>query len=155
MNISHTMPSVLPYTSPGPSGQRQWGASFGEDVVMATNTKLELDFTSWKVQLLGAISKLPDGTHNRILEIIVRSKVIEHPRRSPEYIVTEYLTHVFQHCIEMINFIGPRLRPHILADLVIPVPAVSSISFVLHSMANADSPCSNGPFSDEKACSEQ
>ncbi|KAF8867412.1 hypothetical protein BDZ45DRAFT_13223 [Acephala macrosclerotiorum] len=124
MKLSSKIPSAISYSPAISPLDQQWGASLSEDALVITNTKLELENSGSKEGLLGSISRLLEGTSNLAFEYIKTSKGIDnYPWKSPEEIVTDYLTHVFQYLMASFEFLNPRLLSKISTDIVISVPA--------------------------------
>ncbi|KAI9868488.1 MAG: hypothetical protein M1813_005932 [Trichoglossum hirsutum] len=121
------IPSVISY-SPASKGERQWrerqwGDNLSPDSVAMVNTKLELDVQDSKLDELELILLALDGMGNLGFDNVKASK--GHPEytwKSPEEIVTDYLTEVFQYLSEVMDYFGHHLKDQIPVDIVITVP---------------------------------
>lgn len=125
MGNHHKIPSVFSYSPASPAGERQWGASLSPDAVTMVNTKLELDVQDSKLDELELMLQVLDETKNLSFENVKASKGFpEYSWKSPEDIVTDYLTQVFQYLNQAIADFGPALIAQIPVDIVITVPLV-------------------------------
>jgi hypothetical protein len=125
MGNHHQIPSVFSYSPASAAGEQQWGASLSPDAVTMVNTKLELDVQDSKLDELELMLQVLDGTKNLSFENVKASKGFpEYPCKSPEDIVTDYLTQVFQCLNQAIADFGPDLIAQIPVDIVITVPLV-------------------------------
>jgi hypothetical protein len=125
MGNHNKIPSVYSYSPASPAGEQQWGASLSPDAVTMVNTKMELDVQDDKVDELELILQVLDGTHNLEFDNVKKSRGYpEYTWKNPEEIVTDYLTKVFQHLNQSLEYFGSHLRAQIPVDIVITVPVV-------------------------------
>ena len=89
------------------------------------NTKLELDVEDNKLDELELIQQLLHGTKNLGFEHVKASKGYPaYTWKTPEDIVTDYLTQVFQYLNHAVADFGSALRAQMPVDIVITVPVV-------------------------------
>lgn len=125
MGLTSKVPSVYSYSPPTEAGEQQWGSSLSPKAVAMVNTKLELDVQENKLDELELIIQVLDGTKNLDISEIKRSHGYpEYTWKSPEEIVTDYLTKIFQYLYQRFEVFGDRLRSTILVDVVVTVPVV-------------------------------
>lgn len=112
------VPSVISYPD------QEWGMALSDNSVAMVHTKLELDFQD----VLGELSLILDaldGMQNLSFDHIKSTP--RYTYKSPEDIVTEYLTKVFT---AFIGAVTPSISRHVRetfpTDLVITVPTVSA-----------------------------
>lgn len=125
MGLTSKVPSVYSYSPPSEAGEQQWGSSLSPKAVAMVNTKLELDVQENKLDELELILQVLDGTKNLDISEIKKSQGYpEYTWKSPEEIVTDYLTKIFQYLNQRFEVFGDRLRSTMLVDVVITVPVV-------------------------------
>jgi len=125
MGNSDKIPSVYSYSPASPAGEQQWGASLSPGAIAMVNTKLELDVQDNKLDELELILQLLHGTKNLGFEHVKASKGYPaYTWKTPENIVTDYLTKVFQYLNKALSNFGSTLRGQIPVDIVITVPVV-------------------------------
>ena len=125
MGSDDKIPSIYSY-SPAPEGQRQWGADITEDAVTMVNTKMELRTQDDKMDELELLLQVLNRTCNLDFETIKAQRC--HSRylvKSPNEIVTDFLSKVFRHLYDHHDHLGPLLRSLMPVDIVIAVPVVS------------------------------
>lgn len=129
MSNSLKIPSVYSY-SPRTNGAKQWGDSLSHDAVTMINTKLELDVQDNKIEELELILRSLEGMGNLNFEHVKASRGRpEYTWKSPEEIVTDYLTKVFDCVDQEVEKFTPLVKSRIPVDIVITVPVVSFKNF--------------------------
>jgi hypothetical protein len=115
------IPSVYSY-SPALNGEQQWGESLSPKAVTMINTKLELNVQDNKLDELELILRVLDGTKNlHFGHVRARKGYPEYSWKSPEEIVTDYMTKIFQYVdkyLEKFRVLG------LPVDIVVTVPVV-------------------------------
>lgn len=125
MGNHHKIPSVFSYSPASAAGEQQWGASLSPDAVTMVNTKLELDIQDNKLDELELILQVLDGTSNLGFDHVKASKGLpEYTWKTPEDIVKDYLTQVFEYLNQAVADFGSDLRAQIPVDIVVTVPVV-------------------------------
>ena len=125
MRNSDKVPSVYSYSPASSAGEQQWGASLSPGAITMVNTKLELDVQDNKLDELELIQQLLHGTKNLGFEHVKASKGYPaYTWKTPEDIVTDYLTKVFQYLNQAVPLFSSRLRAQMPVDIVITVPVV-------------------------------
>lgn len=126
--LSSKIPSIISYSTPSAAREQQWGANISPKAVTMVNTKLELDVQENKIDELELIIQVLDGTSNLDFNEVKKSRGLpEYTWKTPEEVVTDYLTHVFQYLNQNFDVFGERLRSQIPVDIVVTVPVVSGI----------------------------
>lgn len=119
------IPSVISY-SLSQNGEQQWGADLSPNAVAMVHTKLSLDVVDIATELDMILQAL-DGMQNLDFAYIRdTSGAPKYPRKSPEKIVEDYLTNVFQYLLKAVANFTQVLREQIPVDIVATIPAVSS-----------------------------
>lgn len=118
------IPSVISY-SPPIRDQRQFGADLSSDAVAMVNTKLELDVQGTRSEELDLIIQVLDGMKGLSFEHIKQSKSMpEYTWKTPEDVVTDYLTKAFEAFWEATEYMT-EMRSIAPIDIVITIPVVS------------------------------
>ena len=118
------VPSVISYSNPGPKQEQQWGRSLGPNAITMVHTKLELDVHNVLEELDLIIQSL-DGMDNlNFMHIKTSGNSPAYTYKTPEEIVTDYMTKVFQHLEDDVAKFSMEFREQTPTDLVITVPTV-------------------------------
>jgi len=129
MGNSGKIPSVISYSPSTDAGELQWGASISPNAVTMFNTKLELDVQDNKSDELDLVLAVLDGVDDLNFEAVKASaSAPEYPPKTPEQIVADYLTRVFEHLSHEFEDIGSHLRRQLQVDVVVCVPVVFQLS---------------------------
>ena len=124
MDNDPKIPSVISYSS-STDGSQQWGKSLSPEAVTMINMKLELDVQDNKTDELELIIQALDGMSNLHFQHVRASKGCpEYTWKTPEEIVTDYLSRVYQCLDKEIEKFSPELRARLPVDIVITVPVV-------------------------------
>ncbi|KAL2073566.1 hypothetical protein VTL71DRAFT_10892 [Oculimacula yallundae] len=122
MGNQEKIPSIFSY-SPAPNGEEQWGLDIAEDAVTMVNTKMELDVQDDKIDELELVLQVLNGTCNLDFENVKAQRGYpKYPVKSPDQVVTDFLSKVFQHLSNDLEHFGSHLRALMPVDLVITVP---------------------------------
>ena len=125
MGNSDKIPSVYSYSPASSAREQQWGASISPGAITMVNTKLELDIEDNKLDELELILQLLHGTKNLGFEHVKASKGYPaYTWKTPEDIVTDYLTKVFEYLNRTVLRYSSTLREQMPVDIVITVPVV-------------------------------
>ena len=123
--LDEKVPSVISYFRP----DYEWGDGLSKDAVSMVYTKLELGMQ----KVLGEMDltlQVLEGMKNLNFDEMFRSQggrdIPAYSDKSPEEIVTDYLTKVFQRLEQEVDRFGKMARKHTATDLVVTVPTVSS-----------------------------
>jgi molecular chaperone DnaK (HSP70) len=132
MNSDLKIPSVISY-SPNSNDEQQWGKSLSPESVAMINTKLELDAQDNKTDELELILAVLEGMSNLNFQHVRASKGYpEYTWKSPEEIVTDFLSKIYQVVDREVNQFSTELRAQLPVDIVITVPVVSLYIFQKH-----------------------
>lgn len=119
------VPSVISYSRPSEKGEQQWGSSLSSDAVAMVHTKLELGLQN----VLGELDmtlQILDGMKNLDFDELLNSRGSEelppYSHKSPEAIVTDYLTKVFAWLDHKLQQFGAVLREQYPTDIVVTIP---------------------------------
>lgn len=122
------IPSLISYSAPT-GGERQFGTDLSPDAVAMVNTKVELDVQDTRSEELDLIIQVLDGMKGLNFDHIKENRGIpEYTWKTPEDVVTDYLTKVFEsfwNATENMN----EFRSANPVDIVVTVPLVSPNSF--------------------------
>jgi molecular chaperone DnaK (HSP70) len=122
------VPSVISYSPPSADMEQQWGSSLSPKAVSMVHTKLELGIQDVLGELDMTIQVL-DGMKNlNFREMMAANTDQDRPaysQKSPEEIVTDYLTKVFRRLDEAVEEFTDAFRRHTTTDLVVTVPTAS------------------------------
>ncbi|KAF2495164.1 hypothetical protein BU16DRAFT_539159 [Lophium mytilinum] len=124
MSNSLKVPSIYSY-SPAPNGQQQWGDDLSPDAVTMINTKLELDVQDNKSDELELILQVLDGMKDLSFNYVRASGGYpEYTWKSPDEIVTDYLTKVYQALESNLKtqIRDQGIRQRLTVDIVVTVP---------------------------------
>ncbi|KAF2267873.1 actin-like ATPase domain-containing protein [Lojkania enalia] len=125
MQNEDKIPSVISYSDPSPERELQWGASVSPEAVTMIHTKLELDIHSVSEELDLTIRAL-DGMKNLHFQHIKSSRGIRglpgYTHKSPEEIVTDYLTKVFESSEREVDKFAGGVRDSLATDIVVTIP---------------------------------
>lgn len=127
MGNHNKIPSVISYT-PSSTGSIQWGSSISSNAVTYVNTKMELEIGESQLDELELIQQVLDSVGALDFEAVKKEKISGYTWKSPEGIVTDYLTQVFNHLKKSIDHFGERLRGLLQVDIVVTVPVVCGFS---------------------------
>lgn len=121
------VPSVVSYSRPSTAREQQWGSSLSPNAVTMVHTKLELDLESVAGELDLTLQVL-DGMKNlnflRIMGDQEGDGIPAYSHKSPEEIVQDYLSRVFQYLGKVVEGFSTVLRVRIPTDIVVTVPTV-------------------------------
>ncbi|KAF2249310.1 hypothetical protein BU26DRAFT_519428 [Trematosphaeria pertusa] len=119
------VPSVVSYSRPSTAREQQWGSSLSPNAVTMVHTKLELDLESVAGELDLTLQVL-DGMKNlnflRIMGDQEGDGIPAYSHKSPEEIVQDYLSRVFQYLGKVVEGFSTVLRVRIPTDIVVTVP---------------------------------
>ncbi|KAJ4412725.1 hypothetical protein N0V91_000487 [Didymella pomorum] len=125
MDNHDKVPSVISYSQPGAKGEQQWGSSLSSEAVAMVHTKLELGLQN----VLGELDmtlQILDGMKNLDFDQLLLSRGNEelppYSHKSPEAIVTDYLTKVFAWLDQKLQSFGAVLREQVATDIVVTIP---------------------------------
>ncbi|PVH78397.1 hypothetical protein DL98DRAFT_590324 [Cadophora sp. DSE1049] len=122
MGNHEKIPSIYSY-SPAPNGEEQWGVDVTEDAVTMVNTMMELHVQDDKIDELELVLQVLNGTCNMDFENIKAQRGYpKYPVKSPNEVVTDFLSKVFQHLSNDLDHFGSHLRALMPVDIVITVP---------------------------------
>jgi molecular chaperone DnaK (HSP70) len=121
------IPSVISYSRPSEALEQQWGSNLSPSAVSMVHTKLELGVQDVIGELDMTIQVL-DGMKNLSFADMMAAND-DHNRpaytdKSPEDIVTDYLTKVFAHLDESVRVFNNAFKRQTVTDLVVTVPTV-------------------------------
>lgn len=120
------VPSVKSY-SVAEDGEPQWGSHVSKNAVTMVNQKLELELQSSKLDELDLTLYVLNGAGNLSFNHIRQvGPNPEFTTKSPEEIVQDYLTHIFQCATKVIN-VSNLETTNTALDLVVTVPVVSVV----------------------------
>ena len=128
MNNTNKVPSRIAY-SVGPDGKsevNEWGDAIKSDQLKMVHTKLELD-PGTVLDELESILDILDGMDDLAFETIMSLELDGNPpytHKTPEAIVTDYLTNVVRSAEANLKVLNPDDRENIPTDIVITVPTV-------------------------------
>lgn len=126
MDNHNKVPSVYSYSPASARKEQQWGASISPKAVTMVNTKMELDVLDDKRDELELIIQLLNGTRNLGFEAVKNSKGRpEYTSKTPDEIVTDYLTKIYEYVQLAIQDFGAKLLSTVKVDIVMTVPVVS------------------------------
>lgn len=126
MGNHEKIPSIYSY-SPAPNREEQWGLDISEDAVTMVNTKMELHVQDDKIDELELVLQVLNGTCNLDFDNIKSQRgTPKYPVKSPDEVVTDFLTKVFHHVSNDLDHFGSHLRSLMPVDLVITVPVVGA-----------------------------
>lgn len=118
------IPSVISYSLSSLKGEQQFGASLSPDAVTMVNTKLELEAQDKRLDELDLIIQLLEGTDDLNFEHVKSAQGYPgYTWKSPEIIVTDYLTKVFEHFEKATDYLA-EIRNHCPVDIMVTVPVV-------------------------------
>ena len=125
MDNHDKVPSVISYSRPSEKGEQQWGSSLSQDAVAMVHTKLELGMQNVLGELDMTLQVL-DGMNNLDFDIDFMGRGSQdlppYSHKSPEEIVTDYLTRIFQWLEQEVEKFDTVLRKHIATDIVVTIP---------------------------------
>ncbi|KAF2201018.1 actin-like ATPase domain-containing protein [Delitschia confertaspora ATCC 74209] len=122
MDNHDKVPSVISYSPPTIEGEQQWGSSLSPDAVTMVHTKLELDVNSVSEELDFIMQSL-DGMRNLNFQHIRASgNLAAYTHKTPEDVVTDYLTNVFEYLERVVDNFSQALREQITTDIVVTIP---------------------------------
>lgn len=125
MDNHDKVPSVISYSRPSEKGEQQWGSSLSQDAVAMVHTKLELEIQDVLGELDMTLQVL-DGMNNLNFDIDFMGRGSQdlppYSHKSPEEIVTDYLTRVFQWLEQEVEKFDTVMRKHTATDIVVTVP---------------------------------
>lgn len=131
------IPSIISYSPRSAADEQQWGASISPDAVTMVNTKLELDVQDNKSDELNLILQVLDGMSDLNFDHVKDSRGSpDYTWKSPEDIVTDYLTHIFENLLNEVSYFGKERRDQMSVDVVVTIPVVSSSHFESIEMEN-------------------
>lgn len=130
------IPSIISYSPASSAREQQWGASISPDAVTMVNTKMELDVQDNKSDELALILQVLEGMGNLDFDHVRDARgAPDYTWKSPEIIVTDYLTYVFQYLDHAVSQFGPS-RNTMSVDIVLTIPVVSSTVATYGNTAN-------------------
>lgn len=126
MENSDKVPSVISYTKCSHEYQ-QWGKSISPNAITMVHKKLELGSQPLQGEL-DLVVQVLDGMRNLNFEDIVladeNNDVPAYACKSPEEIVTDYLTKIFGYLDETVANFGEASRRYTTTDVVVTIPTV-------------------------------
>lgn len=131
------IPSIISYSPSIHKGEQQFGASLSPDAVAMVNTKLELETQDTRLDELDLIIRVLEGTKDLNFEHVKRSR--NYPAytwKSPEDIVTDYLTKAFEHFEKGTDHVN-EIKYKFPVDIMITVPVVCLKSFLVGQIASS------------------
>lgn len=118
------IPSVISYAAQG-SYEQGFGKSLPPDSAATINTKLELDVHDNKTDELELLLAVLENMSNLNFEQVKTSKGCpQYIWKSPEEIVTDYLTEIYKVVDKEVNNSSAALRADLPVDIVITIPVV-------------------------------
>jgi hypothetical protein len=117
------IPSVISYSLRSQANEEQWGTDLSPRAIAMVHTKLQLDVDGTSAEL-DLILQALDGMHNLNFQYIIDHGGDKFPRKTPEEIVKDYLTKVFDYLFKAVEQFPEALRKTIPVDIVATVPAV-------------------------------
>lgn len=124
MRNSDKVPSVITYSLPSSEREQQWGSDLSPEAVAMVHTKLELDVQNVADELDLIIESL-EGMKNLHFDHIISSRGFPaYMQKSPEEIVTDYLTKVFQFLLGNVESFASEWRCNLFTDIVATIPTV-------------------------------
>ncbi|KAF2127870.1 hypothetical protein P153DRAFT_432314 [Dothidotthia symphoricarpi CBS 119687] len=125
MDNHDKVPSVISYSRPSQATEQQWGSNLSADAVSMVHTKLELGLQDVLGELDMTLQVL-DGMMDLNFDAMMMSRgnqdLPPYSHKSPEAIVTDYLTKVFEWLEQEVEKFGSVLRKHTATDIVVTVP---------------------------------
>lgn len=116
------IPSVISYSPCTEKDEQQFGASLSPEAVAMVNTKLELEAQDTRLEELDLIIQVLEGTKNLSLEHVKRAQGYPgYTWKSPEDIVTDYLTKAFEHFERNTEFLT-EIKTNVPVDIIVTVP---------------------------------
>lgn len=125
------VPSVISYSPPSAAREQQWGKSLSPNAVSMVHTKLELDVGDVAGELdliLQVLDGMKDLDFGRIMDG-QQDDIPAYSYKSPEQIVGDYLTKVFQYIDREADKFSRAVRERLPTDIVVTVPSVCSYAF--------------------------
>lgn len=122
-SVNDKVPSVISYSRK----EYEWGEAISADAVCMVHTKLELGLQNVLGELNMTLQVLDGMTDLNFDEMLTKSGSYDVPAyssKSPEEIVTDYLTKIFQYMEQEVNKFGKAARMYTTTDLVVTVPTV-------------------------------
>lgn len=122
------IPSVISFTAPTSKKEQQWGCDLSEDAMAMIHTKLQLDLLDVAGeldQILHSLEGMDDLKFDHIKEA---GALPSYTDKSPQEVVTEYLSKVFKSFSDTIEEFSMELRLRIPVDIVVTVPTVRRAS---------------------------
>lgn len=131
------IPSVISYSPSSHKGEQQVGASLSPDAVAMVNTKLELEAQDTRLDELDLIIRTLEGTKNLNFEHVKHAQGYPgYTWKSPDDIVTDYLTKVFEH-FERATAYLTEVKDNIPVNIIVTTPVVCLRSFLVGRMASS------------------
>lgn len=122
------VPSVISYTKCSADYQ-QWGKSISPDAITMVHKKLELGPHSLQGEL-DLVVQVLEGMRNLNFEDIILANednmVPAYACKSPEEIVTDYLTKIFTYLDQSVDQFSEAFRRYTATDVVVTIPTVST-----------------------------
>ena len=129
------VPSIISYTKSAGGSFQQWGSSLSPNAVTTVHKKLELGPQPLQGELDLVVQILEGMKDLHFGDIVLADEDNEIPAyacKSPEEIVTDYLTKVFGYLDLTVEEFKPSFRKHTITDLVITIPTVCCSSITMH-----------------------
>lgn len=141
MNNHDKVPSVISYTKSKDGKHQQWGSSLSDDAVTMVHKKLELCPHNLQGELDLVVQALENMQNLHFENIVLSTEdglIPASACKSPEEVVTDYLTKVFAYLNRTVDTFEESFRRHTTTDLVVTVPTVRSDPMALS--AGSDHP---------------
>lgn len=119
------VPSVITYSKQSEKREQQWGSSISPDAITMVHTKLELDVHDVDEELDFIQQSLEGMNSLNINYIKSKGSLPVYTFKSPEVIVEDYLSKVFQYLEKDVDQFTEELREEIPTDIVATIPTVS------------------------------
>lgn len=122
MDNHDKVPSVISYSPPTAEMEQQWGSSLSPDAISMVHTKLELEVEKVSEEL-DFIQQSLDGMRNLHFQHIKASGNLPvYTYKTPEAVVEDYLTNVFEYLENAFRYFTEELREDLKTDIVVTVP---------------------------------
>lgn len=130
MDSIEKIPSVISYSQRSRGiHEANWGSDLAPGAVAMKHMKLRLDPQDVSDEI-HFLLQLLDGTRDLTFENIKDSKGMpDYTDRSPEEVVTDYLSNVADHVLQTVGRFTDQFRRTIPVDLVITIPVVRRHSY--------------------------
>jgi len=118
------VPSVITYSKQSEKKEQQWGSSIPPDAITMVHTKLELDVHDVGEEL-DFIQQSLEGMNNLNINYIRSNGFLPvYTSKSPEVIVEDYLSKVFQYLEQDLGRFTEAVTKGTPTDIVATIPTV-------------------------------